>query len=335
MPVSTDPALVSRPVIEDLDVESDEVAPLRVARPRVSSEPIAWAFLAAVGAGFIASGTAELVLAALWPLLLPPTQPHPEWLFPGAVSAAARLVAIGAVALRAGGIPTLALSVGYEVVFVLTPQLSNRSAICERLSQPDPSIPCGLAAIAASTWPMWVALAVGVVGSRRLLPPPASGANTLLRAAGAFAFALTIAGIAWQVGEDFLFNGVAPVWWPGPGGSGSQSVQVAISTIFLLVQLAAGFLAGSLLRRAPSAAVVLLALLIGYGAGLGIAQIRSNVDSGVPHFPLALAYLQSMNALTPAAGILGIALGRLLARRNRPATALVVVNVDRQQSPIS
>jgi hypothetical protein len=311
-----EPELVSCPVIEDLDVDAAEGSQLGPARPRVSSESTWWAFLSAVGAGFIASGVADVAVAALWPLLLPPTQPHPEWLFPGAVSAAAGLVAIGAVALRAGGIPALALGIAYQLTFVLL-QLSSLAAVCDRLPQPDPSIPCGFAAITAGTWPTWVALAVGVVAARQLLPPPAPGANTLLRAAGAFTFALTIAGIAWQLGQGVLQNGLAAVGWLGPEGSRSLPFQVAISTVFLFVELVAGLLAGSLLLRARSASVVLLALLIGYDAVLGVAQVRSNVDSGVPHVPLELAYLQSTNALRPAAGILGIALGRLLARRSR------------------
>jgi hypothetical protein len=309
-------------VIEDLEGESPEVWRPRIARPRVASEPILWAFLSALGAGFIANGVAEIALAVLWPLLVPPTQPRAEWLNPFAVSRAAQFVAMGAVALRAGGIPALVLCAGYEVALVVA-QLPNRIAVCERLPEPDPFIPCGFSAIAVSTWPTWVALAVGIVGSRRLLPPSVPGANTLLRATGAFAFALTVAGIAWGVGRGAVFDGLALVGWLDPQGSTREpSFQVVASTFFLSINLLAGLLAGLLLRRAPSAAVVLLALLIGYGVGLGVAQIRHNVDTGVPHFPLELAYLQSMNALTPAAGILGIALGRLLARRNRVLTQL-------------
>jgi hypothetical protein len=297
-------------VIEDLDGFT-EVSPLRIARPRVSSEPIPWAFLSAVGAGFITNNIAQIALA-----VLSPTLPYPEWLNPFVLPRATQLVATGAVALRAGGIGALVLCVGYEVALVLT-QVPNPIALCEGAPQPDPSLPCGFAAIATSTWPTWAALATGALGSRRLLPAPTPGTNTLLRAAGVFTFALAIVGIAWQLGQGALFDGLAAVGWLGPERPRGLSFQVAISTVFLIVQLAAGLAAGSLLRRAPSAAVLLLALVVGYGAGLGVAQIRNNVDTGVPHFPLELAYLQSMNALTPAAGILGIALGRLLATRNR------------------
>lgn len=309
-------------MIEDLDPIPEVTRP-RVARPRVSSETIGWAFLSALGAGFIAKGVAEIAFAVVWPVLLPPSQPRPEWLTAFAVSRAAQLVAIGAVALRAGGVRALALCVGYEGALLLA-QLPNLTAICERLGpQPDPSIPCGFPTIAVSTWPTWIGLAVGVVGSRWLLPSPIPGANTLLRAAGAFTFALAVAADALALGQGNLFNGLAAVGWVDRAlGSRGVPYLVAVSTIALFVNLAAGFLAGSLLRRARAAGVLLLALLIGYEVTLGVTQIRNNVEIGVPH-PLELAYLQSTSVLRPAVGILGIALGRMLVRaksaRPRPA----------------
>jgi hypothetical protein len=163
-------------------------------------------------------------LAALSPTLLPPTLPYPEWLNPFVLPRATQLVATGAVALRAGGIPALLLCVGYEVALVLT-QVPNRIALCERLPQPDPSLPCGFAAIATSTWPTWAALATGVIGSRRFLPSPTPGTNTLLRAAGVFTFALAIVGIAWRLGQGALFNGLAAVGWLGPSDHCSTDLE--------------------------------------------------------------------------------------------------------------
>lgn len=303
-------------MIEDLDGEPPEVLPLSRARLRLSTEPIPWAFLSALGAGFIANGITQIALVDSWTLFLPPSQPHPEWLNPFAVARATQLVATGAVAWRTGGVGALVLCIGYEVALVVA-QLPNRLALCERAPEQDPSLPCGFPAIAAGTWPTWVALAVGAVVSSRLLLSPVRSSNALLRAAGAFTFMVTVAGTAWFVGQVPLFNGLAAAGWLVPEGPRGLPLRVAISTVFLFVELAAGLLAGSLLRRAPSAAVVLLALLLGYGAGLGVALVRDNVDRGVPHAPLELAYLQSMSALTPAAGILGIALGRLRGQRSR------------------
>lgn len=301
-------------MIEDLDGVPAETSRLRVVRPRVSAEPTPWAFLSALGGGFIVGTVADIALVALWPMLVPPTQSHPEWLFPGAVRQATQFVAIGAVAMRAGGARALALSVGFEVTLILA-QVPNRIAFCEHLQAPDPYIPCGLAAITLSTWPTWAALTVGVVASRQMLPTPTRGANTLLRAAGAFTLALTTVVMAWQLAQGAVFDTLSAWGWLGVEGPRNPSALVAIATIFLIVELLAGLLAGVLLRRAPSAAVLLFALLIGYAVGMGVALIRNNVDTGVPHVPLELAYLQAMNAITPAMGILGIALGRLLSRR--------------------
>lgn len=302
-------------MIEDLEAEFPELSRLRVPRPRVSREPILWAFLSALGAGFIANGIGEIAQAALWPVIVPPTQPHPEWLTPFAVVRAAQLVAVGAIALRAGGIVAFALCVGYEAALVIA-QLPNRIALCERVDPRDPAfgIPCGFGPIAASTWPTWLALFVGLIGSRWLLPSSMPGANTLLRAAGAFTLTLSLTFNAWMLGQTALMSGLAIVGWVDAQGSRSPSFLVAISTVFLVIELIAGLLAGVMLRRARPAAVLLLALLFGYGISFGLTLIRSNVDQGVPH-PPDLAYLQSGSVLVPAAGILGIAIGRLLAQR--------------------
>jgi hypothetical protein len=303
-------------VIEDLEGARPELSPMRSVRPRVSSEPIGWAFLSALGAAFIVGGIADIALSVLWPVLLPSTQSHPAWLSPGAVSAVARFIAMAAVAMRTGHIGALALCVGYQAALDLA-RLPVQVALCERSSDSGPSIPCGLAAIARGAWPTWLALAVGVAASRELLPAPRPGANMLLRAAGAFAFAPAIVAILWQFAQSALFNGLPAIWWLSAERPGGLSWQVGVSTAFLFVQLFAGLLAGVLLRGARSGAVLLLALLVAYGAAEGIALVRHNVETGVPHVPLELAYLQSLNALSPATGILGIALGRLL----RPARA--------------
>lgn len=308
-------------MIEELDAEVPEGSRPRIARPRVSSEPSGWAFLSALGAGFIANGIAEIALAVVWQVLVPPTQSHPDWLTPFAVSRAAQLVAIGAVALRTGGVPALALCVTYEIALVIG-QLPNRIAICERLGpQPDPSIPCGLPAVAADTGPTWTALACGALGSRWLMPAPMPGMNPLLRASGALTFVLAVAGYALQFGQPGLYNGLAALGRVDPAvGSRDVSYLALVSTIVLFFNLTAGFLAGSLLRGASSAAVLLVALLIGYEVGLGVMQVKTNVETGVPHGTVELAYLQAMNALKPAAGILGIAVGRLFvtAKRHPP-----------------
>jgi len=305
-------------VIEDLQAEFPEISRLQVRRPRVSSEQFVWAFVSAVGAGFIASGITDIVQDVLWPLLLPSTQPHPEWLTPFVITRAVELVAMAAVGLRGGGIATLVLCVGYELALIIA-QLPGLMAICERVGpHPDPSfgIQCEPVSFAAATWPTWLGLAVGALASRRLLPPPTAGTNTLLRAAGAFTLTLTASFTTFGILQMTVLSGLAGDFRSDPPPPVAVSYQVSISTVSLFVELAAGLVAGALLRRAPPAAVLLFALLVFHGIDFGLTLIRSNVEHGVPH-PPELAYLQSQTVLAPAAAILGIAVGRLLARRNR------------------
>ena len=301
-------------MIEDLEREFPEISRLGLARPRVSCEPILPAFLSALGAGFVAGGIVGILVDVLWPVLVPPTQPHPEWLIPFAVTRAAQLVAVGAVALRVGGVATLALCVGYEAAFVLA-GLPGRIAICDRLG-PSPEFPCSPSAPAAmvvGTWPTWVAIAVGALGSRRLLPSATPGSNTLLRAAGAFTLIVSVAGAAFGLLEMFVLHDVLAPVDHDPQGIG-LSVQVGLSTTWLVIELVAGLAAGVLLRRAPPAAVVLLALVVAYGIGLGLSQLRYGL-AAVPNATLGQAYLMSNLVLAPAAGVLGIAMGRLVAGR--------------------
>jgi hypothetical protein len=297
-------------VIEDLQEEFPELARVRLPRPRVSSEPIPWAFLSALGAGFVAGGIADIALSVLWPLLVPPTQPHPEWMTTFAVSRLVRLVATGAVALRAGGIAALLLCCAYEAVLVVA-GLPGRVAFCERAG-PEPAVPCDAGSIAAATWPTWFGVAVGAIGARWLLPPAVAGVNTLLRAAGALTFTLVAVGTVFGVLQQTILH------LPGPPSTDAQAIaaDVAISVFFLVLQLVAGLIAGTLLRHARPAAVLLLALLVAEGIDLGLTLIRSNVERGVPH-PPDLALLQSIGVLMPIAGALGIAIGRLLARGRR------------------
>jgi hypothetical protein len=300
-------------IIEDLEAEFPELSRLALHRPRVSSEVVTWAFISALGAGFIASGVMDAAVSVFSPLLLPPTQPHPEWLTTFFFVRAVQLVAMGAVALRAGGIATLALCFGYEALLFIA-QTPSRNAFCEVVGrQPDPSvrIPCDLPSIVLSTWPTWAALIAGGIGSRWLLPPATAGSNVLLRGAGAFTLMLTAAGAAYGVI-------VTIVRLPGSPSTDQAAItaNVVVDAVFLIIDVAAGIVAGVLLRRARSAAVLLLALLVIQHIDFGLTLMRTNIDRGVPH-PRELAFLQSTSVLGPALAVLGIATGRLLARRRR------------------
>ena len=306
-------------MIEELKAELPDISALEVQRPRVASEHFVIAFVSALGAGFIAGGIADLARAALWPVFFPPTQPHPGWLEPFAIARAVEMIAIAAVALRAGGLLSLGVCVLYEAALIIT-RVPGQIAFCARVGpQPDASlaIPCDPISFATAMWPTWLGLAIGAVLASRLLPAPIGGANTVLRAAGAFSLTLTAAGTAFGLAQMTVLSG-----FPGHPASDPVAISyyVAVDMTFLVVNLVAGLLAGKLLARAPAAAVVLLALLVIHAIGFGITLMRTQSESGA--LPMEFLFLQSSSVLMPAAGVFGIAIGRLLARRNLLVTRM-------------
>jgi hypothetical protein len=276
----------------------------RLRRPTVAREPLGWALLSAAGAGFIVGGIVGLVLFAGAPVLFSSTEPRPTWLTYPVITQAAASIAIGAVALRSGGPAALALTVLYQLALILA-AFPGRQNICTQFGGQDPSRPlsCDIPAVIADRWPMWLALAVGAVGSRWLLRTGEHGANRLLRGAGVFAVVLTLATTLYgvltyatlsfrQSAFDFTFTG-----------------------IYVLGQLVGGILAGFVLMRAPVAASVLVAALIlsslSFSLPLGIR------NTGPPNLPLELLFLQWATVLASVLGAASVVLVRLLASRGK------------------
>src|SRR5206468_9396582 len=100
-------------------------------RLRVGREPLFWAVLCAIGAGFIVGGILTILLSAASPILFPPTEPHPSWLSVATIAGTVSAIAVGAVAVRIGGPTAVLLYVGY-VLFGLIVQLPGRQFTCAR-----------------------------------------------------------------------------------------------------------------------------------------------------------------------------------------------------------
>ncbi|MDQ2950996.1 MAG: hypothetical protein M3R54_01890 [Chloroflexota bacterium] len=273
-------------------------------RPIVGREPVFWAFLAAVGAGFIVSAIVGLLLFVGSPLVFRPTEPRPPWLTYANLTQTTAAFAVGAVALRAGGLRALAPYVAWSVLLLIA-QLPGRQLSCSRSGGIDPSLlgPCDLPGLMLSRWSTWLALALGAAASRWLIAIGPAGANLTLRAAGVFGLVLTAAGTSYGLVT------IATL------GFGQLLFDFALTTAYLVAELVAGALAGLILARSRSAAVVLVALLVLSGLASTLPNVRAN---WIPNMPLQMMFLSYSVAFAPVVGGVGIVVGWIVGRR-RPA----------------
>ena len=223
------------------------VASLR--RPAVAREPVGWALLSALGAGFIVEAVVRIALMPIYPALFPATEPHPGWLTPFLIAGVASGVAAGAVALRAGGIAAVAAYVAYELLGMLA-AFPGRALFCERSGGAPPDLPnvvgCDLTSVVTEHWPIWLAIALGMLAARLLPSRPGDG-NWLLRGAGAFALVASALGNAMGL--------IVTV-------TGGSANTMLLSVLFILIDAVAGIAAGLLLARVRLPGALLVALLI-------------------------------------------------------------------------
>jgi hypothetical protein len=244
----------------------------RLRRPTITSESVAWAILSALGAGFIVEAIVRIALIPIYPMLFPATEPHPGWLTTPVISGVAAAVAAGAVALRAGGLAAIAAYVAYTLL-ILVAALPGRTIFCER-SGAAPDLPnvvgCDYVSLLYEQWPMWVALALGVVAAR-LFGSRAGDGNRLLRGAGAFAVIGGVLGSA--VGLLVTLS-----------ATGGNPNTTLLTVLFLIINTLAAIAAGALLARSRLAGAVLVTLLI---AGPTLAfTVPLAVRGGYPAEPL-------------------------------------------------
>ena len=278
------------------------IAALR--RPTVLREPTPWAFVSAIGGGFVVGSIVSVLMFVVYPVLFPTAESRPEWLSPWTIVRASAGVVVGAVAVRAGGVRALLLYVLYELLQTAA-ALPGRQLSCSRFGGLDPAVlgPCDLPGLIVSHWPAWLALVIGAATSRWLLASGPEGANRMLRAAGVFGLVLTTAGTSFGV------LAIATLESRQPG------IDFAFTTAYLVAELVAGVVAGLILSRSRSAAVVLVALLVLSGLAATLPNIRAN---WIPNMPLQMAFLSYSGAFAPVVGGVGIVVGWIVGRR-RPA----------------
>ena len=215
----------------------------RLGRPEIAVETLWWAFLSGLGAGPLVGGIVRIAFLWLGPVLFPPTRPHPEWLSVNTIVLTITVLAVGAVLIRAGGVVAMAVYLGYELARLLA-ALPGRALACKN-GQVAPSFTgCDYLALVTEHWVTWLGLLVGAAIGL-LFVRNRDGENGLLRATGAFSFALVIANTV-----------LGLVLFGRPEG------LVASLVLFPVANIIAGGFAGVLLTRERFAAAVLLALLI-------------------------------------------------------------------------
>ena len=268
-------------------------------RPAVAREPVGWAFLSAAGAGFVVGGIVGLVLLTAAPVLFSATEPRPTWFTYPVITRAAASLAIGAVALRSGGVAALALYVLYELALIVA-AFPGRQRSCAFVDSAHPQT-CDILGLVVDHWPMWLALALGAIGSRWLFRAGGQhGANRLLRGAGTFAVVVTIATTLYGVLTYATIS------------SRESSLEFVLMAIYVLGQLVGGILAGMILGRSRSAAALLMGLLVISGLAATLPNIRAN---WIPNMPLEMLFLSYSGVFAPLVGAIGIALGWTVRRR--------------------
>src|SRR5204862_3108518 len=137
---------------------------------------------------------AQLAVAAIYPVLFPPTSPAPFRFSTRILWECAGAVAAGAVVARAGGLSGTLGYVAFQLL-VLMAGLPIRLYSCSLsvLNQGPGACDDVAAALVVDRWPFWLALAVGITLAR-FVPARQDGSNQLLRAAGVLSVCTTIGG---------------------------------------------------------------------------------------------------------------------------------------------
>lgn len=211
------------------------------ARIRVWNEPIVWASVSGIGAGFLVGLLTQALVGLAREVSLAYNAPLPLTLFP--VVTITGSAAAAAVALRSGGPVALALYVAYVSAGVAL-SLPGLMFFCERSGGTFPSPgpdQCTLMGFVAALWPQLIGLGLGVALAQ-VVRARGDGVNSLYRVAGAVALAQAVVA---------LVSGALAV----PATAASQSTWI-VAAAFAAGVIAGGVLAAQLRGGIRSAATV-------------------------------------------------------------------------------
>ncbi len=209
------------------------------------TEPVLWAAISGIGAGFLVSDVGQALVGLANQGLQAttgPSRPSPFNLFPLVTIAGS--AAAAAVALGAGGPLALALELAYNSLGVAL-RIPGVMTFCERSGGTFPNSQgpdqCTAFGFLASLWPQLVGIGLGIAFARAITTR-GSGINSLLRIAGSLAIALTILSQVWAATIAQSANALA---------SG-----LTIAAGMAAAAVAAGVVAAQLPRGVRNAAIV-------------------------------------------------------------------------------
>jgi hypothetical protein len=211
------------------------------------TEPVIWAAISGIGAGFLVSDFAQVFVGLASQALQSPRNPVSFNLFP--LVPIAGTAAAAAVALGAGGGIALALVLAYNALGIAL-RIPGLMTFCERsgagqngLVSLGGGVPdqCTALGFLASLWPQLVGIGLGIALARAIMTR-GSGINSLLRIAGSLAIAFTVVSQLWAATIAQSTNALA---------SG-----LTIAAGMAAAAVAAGVVAAQLPRGVRNAAVV-------------------------------------------------------------------------------
>jgi hypothetical protein len=206
------------------------------------NEPVVWAAVSGIGAGFVVSNALQAIVGLVNQALLATRSELPFPLFPVATIAGTAAVAV--VALGAGGAAALATALAY-IALGLALRIPGLVTFCERSGGTFGNLQgadqCTALGFLASQWPQVVGIGLGIALSRAIMTR-GSGINSLLRIAGSLAIALTVLSQLWAATIAQSANAVA---------SG-----LTIAAGMAAAAVAAGVVAAQLPRGVRNAAIV-------------------------------------------------------------------------------
>jgi hypothetical protein len=260
--------------------------------PALWREPVVWATISGIGAGFLVGAVAQAVVSLANEALQALRSPQPFTLVP--LVTIPGTAAAAAVALSVGGTLALALYFAYLLLGVAL-RIPGLMFACERsggvLPFPGPD-QCTAVGFLASLWPQLIGLGLGILVARTFTAR-GDGINSSLRVAGSLALAVFVVSQAWAAN-------IAQGGYAVPNDALASGLTVAAAMIAAAV--AAGVIAAHVPSGIRSASFVALFWLLPWLAGQLPYALRTlpgpiaaenvaPIALGIAIQPLAAAFL--------------------------------------------
>lgn len=212
-------------------------------------EPVLWATVSAIGAGFLVTTFAQLLVRLgffVFDAFGGRTSSFTLAWLPVLLGTTAAV----AVALRAGGALSVALYLAYIAVETSL-QIPGVLTFCERSGSVSPLAPdmCTPLGFLASHWAQFIGIGIGLLLSRTITAPD-EGRNRTLRVAGTYAIVWSLAVRVWSL---TVIQADPP---------GALNASLTMSALAVAAALAAGVVAAQFEHRVRTASVVALFLVV-------------------------------------------------------------------------